>query len=137
MIHSFYRFSLDSFIIVVKRAISIVAERMAPKKKEKEVEEAEEGAEGAEGEAEKEAEPSEEEDEEAGQMSPKTLALRVDSLTDEITYQGFNYTRRGTFERHKLLLASLLCFRIQIRKGLLDAAEVDALINNSVALDVP
>lgn len=121
MIHSFYRFSLDSFIIVVKRAISIVAERMTPKKKEKEVEEAEEGAEGAEGEAEKEeAEPSEEEDEDAGQMSPKTLALRVESLTDEITYQGFNYTRRGTFERHKLLLASLLCFRIQIRKGLLD-----------------
>lgn len=39
MIHSFYRFSLDSFIIVVKRAISIVADRMAPKKKEKEPEE--------------------------------------------------------------------------------------------------
>jgi dynein heavy chain len=111
---------------------------MAPKKKEKEpAEEGEEGAEGAEGEA-AVAEPSEEEeDEEAGQMSPKTLGIRVDSLTDEITYQGFNYTRRGTFERHKLLLATLLCFRIQIRKGLLDQGEVDALINNSVALDVP
>lgn len=139
MIHSFYRFSLDSFIIVVKRAITIVADRMAPKKKEKEApEEGEEGAEGAEGEAAAEAEPSEEEeDEDAGQMSPKTLGIRVDSLTDEITYQGFNYTRRGTFERHKLLLATLLCFRIQIRRGLLDQGEVDALINNSVALDVP
>jgi len=70
-------------------------------------------------------------------MSPKTLGIRVDALTDEITYQGFNYTRRGTFERHKLLLATLLTFRIQIRKGLLDQSEVDALINNSVALDVP
>jgi len=35
MIHSFYRFSLDSFIIVVKRAIDIVAEAMKPVKKEK------------------------------------------------------------------------------------------------------
>jgi dynein heavy chain, axonemal len=34
MIHSFYRFSLDSFIIVIKRAIDIVAAEMAPKKKE-------------------------------------------------------------------------------------------------------
>ena len=33
-IHSFYKFSLDSFIIVVNRAIDIVAERMNPKKKE-------------------------------------------------------------------------------------------------------
>lgn len=134
MIHSFYRFSLDSFIIVVKRAITIVAQRMAPKKREKA-----EPVEGEEGEAaaEVEAEPSEEEEEDDGVMSPKTLGIRVDALTDEITYQGFNYTRRGTFDRHKLLLATLLTFRIQIRKGLLDLTEVDALINNSVALDVP
>jgi dynein heavy chain len=33
-IHSFYKFSLDSFIIVVNRAIDIVAEKMNPKKKE-------------------------------------------------------------------------------------------------------
>ena len=32
-IHSFYRFSLDAFIIVVKRAIDIVADRLNPKKK--------------------------------------------------------------------------------------------------------
>lgn len=30
--HSFYKFSLDSFIIVIKRAIDIVAEAMKPKK---------------------------------------------------------------------------------------------------------
>jgi dynein heavy chain len=85
MIHSFYRFSLDSFIIVVKRAITIVADRMAPKKKEKaEPVEGEEGA--AEGEAEAEAEPSEEEEEDGGQMSPRTLGIRVEALTDEITY---------------------------------------------------
>lgn len=113
MIHSFYRFSLDSFIIVVKRAISIVADRMAPKKKEKEpAEEGEDGAPAEGEEGEKPAEEEEEEEEEAGQMSPRTLQIRVEALTDEITYQGFNYTRRGTFERHKLLLATMLTFRI-------------------------
>jgi hypothetical protein len=48
-IHSFYKFSLDSFIIVVSRAIDIVAERMNPKKADKAIGEA--AAEGAEGEA--------------------------------------------------------------------------------------
>jgi len=88
MIHSFYRFSLDSFIIVVKRAISIVAERMAPKKKGKaEPVEGEEGEAPAEGEeAAAEAEASEDEEEEGGPMSPKTLGIRVEALTDEITY---------------------------------------------------
>ena len=33
-IHSFYKFSLDSFVIVVNRAIDIVAEKMNPKKPE-------------------------------------------------------------------------------------------------------
>ena len=42
-IHSFYRFSLDSFVIVVKRAIDIVAERLNPKKEKKVPEEGEEG----------------------------------------------------------------------------------------------
>jgi hypothetical protein len=34
-IHSFYKFSLDSFIIVVQRAINIVAEQMNPKKRKR------------------------------------------------------------------------------------------------------
>lgn len=45
-IHSYYKFSLDSFIIVINRAIDLVAERLNPKKEEKE-----EPAEGEEGEA--------------------------------------------------------------------------------------
>lgn len=53
MIHSFYRFSLDSFIIVVKRAIDIVAEAMKPVKKEK----------GSDDEEEEDPEPEEDEEE--------------------------------------------------------------------------
>jgi dynein heavy chain len=34
-IHSYYKFSLDSFIIVIRRAIDIVAEKMNPKKEPK------------------------------------------------------------------------------------------------------
>lgn len=45
-------------------------------------------------------------------MTPRTLKKRVDAITDSITYQGYNYTRRGTFERHKLLIATMLCLRI-------------------------
>ena len=53
-IHSFYKFSLDSFIIVVIRAIKIVADQMNPKKKKAKPEGDEappEGEEGAEGDA--------------------------------------------------------------------------------------
>jgi len=53
-IHSYYKFSLDAFIIVINRAIDIVAEKLNPKKEPKE--------ELAEGE---EAAPEEEEPEEA------------------------------------------------------------------------
>lgn len=51
-------------------------------------------------------------------MTPRTLKARVDELIESITYQAFNYVRRGTFERHKLIIATMLCFRINIRKGL-------------------
>lgn len=42
-IHSFYKYSLESFVIVVNRAIDIVAERMDPKKEVAEPAEGEEG----------------------------------------------------------------------------------------------
>jgi len=109
-IHSFYKFSLDSFVIVVKRAISLVAEADKAKKLAAAGGgggEGEEGAEGAEGapaegeappaEAEGEAKPEEkaegaegaegeEAKEEIEEMTPKTLAKRVEDLTESITY---------------------------------------------------
>lgn len=68
-------------------------------------------------------------------MTPRTLKVRVEALIDSITFQGFNYVRRGTFERHKLTIATMLCFRINIRKGLIVDKEVQALINKNIALD--
>jgi dynein heavy chain len=128
-IHSFYKFSLDSFVIVVNRAIDIVAARMNPKK-----EVAEEGeGEGEEG----EKQPTEEEKADDEPMTPRTLNKRVEALTESVTFEGFNYTRRGLFEKHKLLVATMLCLRILIRKKKIDDAEVNALIKKEIALDVP
>lgn len=90
--HSFYKFSLDSFVIVVERAIKIVADKMSPKKEEAQPEEGEEGENG------ENADEAKEEEEKAEEMSPEELKLRVEALTESITYQGFNYTRRGTLE---------------------------------------
>jgi len=128
-IHSFYKFSLDSFIIVVNRAIDIVAEAMNPKKKEAE--------ELAEGEEPREEDKEEEEEDEAGEMTPRTLQKRVKALTDSITYQGFNYTRRGTLEKHKLIISTMLTFKIMVRHKKIKEDEVEALIKKEVALEPP
>lgn len=111
-IHSFYKFSLDSFVIVVKRAIDLVAaadraKKLAAAGGGADAGEPAEGEEAAEGEGEEKPEeaaaeekPADGEEEPAviEEMTPKTLAKRVDDLTESITYQAFNYTRRGTFE---------------------------------------
>jgi dynein heavy chain len=68
-------------------------------------------------------------------MTPRTLKSRVNELINSITYEGYNYVRRGTFERHKLIIATMLCFRINIRKGLIADKEVQALIKKEVSLD--
>jgi dynein heavy chain len=70
-------------------------------------------------------------------MTPRTLNKRVDSLLDSITYEAYNYTRRGLFEKHKLLVATILCLRILVRKKKIDEIEVAALIKKEIALEVP
>lgn len=61
-------------------------------------------------------------------MSPRTLSKRVEELIQSITYTSFTYTRRGLFERHKIIITTMLTLRIMIRKGLLKEDEVDHLI---------
>jgi dynein heavy chain len=70
-------------------------------------------------------------------MTPRTLAKRVDALTDSITYQGFNYTRRGTLQKHKLIIATMLTFKIMTRHNKINEDEVEALIKKEVALEPP
>ena len=70
-------------------------------------------------------------------MTPRTLTKRVDDLTESITFSAFNYTRRGTFESHKLIIATMLTFRILTRQGKVKPEEVNALIKKEVALEPP
>lgn len=70
-------------------------------------------------------------------MTPKSLDKRVADLIESITYQAYNYTRRGTFETHKLIVSTMLTFRIMVRKGLLDQEEVNSLVKKEVASEIP
>lgn len=121
-IHSFYKFSLESFINVINRAIDIVADMMRPQKPP--------ASEPAEGE-----EPKEEEKEEEREMTPAELKERVMKLIEEITFQAYDYTRRGTFVRHKLIVATMLTLRINKRKGKITEDEEQALIKKEIPMD--
>lgn len=121
-VHSFYKFSLDAFVIVVNRAIDLVAAKLNPKKEAAPEEPEEAPAPTAEGEEAKkaegdeapqpapeaEAEPEAAEDEEVNELTPRALAARVEALIESICYEGFAYTRRGLFVRHRLLVATML-----------------------------
>lgn len=135
-IHSFYKFSLDAFVIVVNRAIDIVAEQMNPKKEAKPKAEKVEGDEAApEEEAKEEVEEEGEGDGGINELTPRSLKQRVEALSESICYQGFAYTRRGLFVRHRLLVATMLCLRILERRGEISKAEVSALIKKEVPLE--
>ncbi|GBF93145.1 dynein alpha flagellar outer arm [Raphidocelis subcapitata] len=60
-------------------------------------------------------------------MTPEELEARLASLLHTCTYTVFNYTRRGLFDRDKLIVLALLTFTIGLRSGAIDAAEYDAL----------
>ena len=57
----------------------------------------------------------EEEEDEGLQLSPEALEIRLQSLLDTCTYTVFNYTRRGLFDRDKLIVLTLLTFSILTR----------------------
>lgn len=110
-IHTFYKFSLESFLVVVTRAINMVEEGKLVFDLPAENEEGGEGAEKEEGEGEeekpKDEEPKEEEEakpegdgenqeegeegeEEDGdkllEVSPRALAKRVEAITESLTF---------------------------------------------------
>ena len=50
------------------------------------------------------------------------------NLIESITYTGYLWLRRGLFEKHKIIVISMLCFRMLIRDGQLENSEVEHLI---------
>ncbi|KAF4734059.1 hypothetical protein FOZ63_010283, partial [Perkinsus olseni] len=145
-VHGFYKYSLDAFVQVVTRAVDSVSLRkpkVDPASLKAEVEEAkEEGEPGAaedgmdddddddddEPDAVVAEEEVAEEEEEVIELTGKDLLHRVELLMQVITIFTFNYTRRGLFDKHKLIVASLLCLRILVRNQVITQSEVDILI---------
>lgn len=68
-------------------------------------------------------------------MSPRTFSARVNSLIESLTYNAYQYTRRGLFERHKLIIATMLTFRILLKDERLNPDEVEHLIIGKVELN--
>ena len=68
-------------------------------------------------------------------MTPRTLKKRVGALIEQITYEAFDYVRRGTFEKHKLIISTMLTLRINLRKKLILEDEVAALIKKEIVLE--
>ena len=171
-LHTFYKFSLESFIFVIQRAVNDVANRwkqkLNPQKAEEPKEEPKqeevkeqpkeekkdegakeeqkegeageyvdngEGGEKAEGEAKEEEAKEEEEkkeeeiEEDIFEEMPENLRLqRVQDLVTAVTEFSFFYVRRGLFERHKLIFATLLTFRILLKEGKIVPEELAFLI---------
>jgi len=50
-------------------------------------------------------------------LSIEDLKLRVAQLVESISQVSFHFTRRGLFEKHKLIVSSMLTFRILQRSG--------------------
>jgi len=122
--HTFYKYSLDAFVMVVTRGVNSVSLRKPKEvpKEEPKVEEAEKEAdeEGDEEEEDAEAEeeaPPEEEEEEIIELAGKELKTRVDLLSRTITYFVWNYTRRGLLDNDKLTVVSMICMKILVRAG--------------------
>lgn len=70
-------------------------------------------------------------------MNPITFKKRVEDLTKILTYTAYQYMRRGLFERHKLIVATMLTFRILLRSGELKPLEVEQLILGKVEPNPP
>ncbi|NWT20166.1 DYH9 protein, partial [Vireo altiloquus] len=58
----------------------------------------------------------------------ESLAGRVQSLTDSITFSVFQYTARGLFERDKLTFSAQLTFQILLMNKEINPAELDFLL---------
>lgn len=54
----------------------------------------------------------EEEEDEGYALSEEQLQQRLEALKETCTYTVYNYTRRGLFDRDKLILLTFLTFTI-------------------------
>jgi dynein heavy chain len=115
-IHSFYKFSLDTFVTVVSRGINSVMLRKDPPPP----------PDGEEGDA--AAASTEPVGEQVVELTGTDLVSRVEKLLKIVTKFSFLYTRRGLFNQHKLVVSTMLCLRVLARDGKVTLQDLDMLI---------
>ena len=132
-IHTFHFYSLSSFDLVYKRAIAgrilpgddwdevEAEEKVLPRRKLIKVKEAREAAEA-------EAKAAAGDEEKDTKKEAAALAERLQYLVENITYEVFNYSRRGLFDKHKLIVATMLMLRVMQRKALISGDYVEYLV---------
>ena len=103
-------------MFVIKRAVGIV---QADWDKSPDADKGD--ADGGDGGDEEQAEDQPEEQKEEGpkEYSDEELEKRIDDLTESVTLTAWEYLRRGLFDRHKVVVISILCFRIKVKRGLI------------------
>jgi dynein heavy chain len=58
-------------------------------------------------------------------------------LSESITYECFDYVRKGLFENHKIIFSTLICMKILERDGKLKGEEIRHLIFGKILLNYP
>jgi len=66
---------------------------------------------------------------------PDTIEERIKSLNDYHTFSVYNYTARGLFERHKLLLSLQMCAQILFAAGQINKEEWQFFLLGGQVLD--
>jgi dynein heavy chain len=138
-VHTFHFYSLNSFTLVYQRAIvgrqkpgddwseGAAFNKVVPACKVDKVKAAAEAAKEAAG-----------EDEGGGnKVNEAELKERLEYLTDNITYEVFNYARRGLFEKHKLIVATMLVIRVMSRKNDAPPEQIEYLITGKRMVGAP
>ena len=67
--------------------------------------------------------------EEAAEPTAEEMDKRLNALLETTTFTVYNYTRRGLFDKDKLIVSTLLTFSILLKDGKLRPEEYSGLIN--------
>lgn len=70
----------------------------------------------ADGEGEVEKVVEEEFQDKNNELSDEELERRIEELVESITGTSWDFLRRGLFDKHKVVVISILCFRIKVKK---------------------
>eukprot|EP00966_Prymnesium_polylepis_P235851 5454495-Prymnesium_polylepis.1 len=70
-------------------------------------------------------------------VDPAVLQERLKYLVENITYEVFDYARRGLFEKHTLMVATMLMLRVMQQRNEAPADQVTYLIMGTKIPDPP